>query len=516
MKIIFYITHEGLNCYKEHDIVVDFFLWEEVEEIDAYLTSLSENTLISIVIDVIEEDIYFEWAPRLLPWEKQSFLERRKSRFSNEEFSLSEVQWTNYQREGQAGRKEELLLISLLANDEHFVNFLTKLEEAQILVTSIYSKPFLLVEYFKKRVKSYLKLSKKELLHPFLVVSRESEYAFRQIFFYEGQLRISRLVELDHESRDMTTSLAHETKLAIAYVRSQDFISPDIKIGLVFLDSDPELLLGLLKRCKQEGIVSSVDDEHFFKALSFNDLTQKKQYCSVNKNRCFSRQAMVDFIFASQLKGFYSNPYIKKIKGFILGRQVFIGLNILLLLGGIYYIVVSSVNALVSWEKQAIYEQKIIEHNTEVVRLKKVVNLQDNAQHIKASVEFSEAILKLKLSRVVAFDIEQWSEVFNQHSQHIQLSDMYWKTLKRFDSRESEITITAWVFPFYETYKDPVKWVDDFVEDFKKLPGVKSVELQQEPLNRNLTQTLIIDATQKTVDALPFTVKIGVKDVEFK
>ena len=87
-------------------------------------------------------------------------------------------------------------------------------------------------------------------------------------------------------------------------------------------------------------------------------------------------------------------------------------------------------------------------------------------------------------------------------------SRMDWKTLERFDSRKSEIILNAWVFPFYETYKDPVKWVDKFVADFKTLPGVEMVELQKEPLNRNLSQQLIIDVTKETVDALPFTVKI--------
>ncbi len=516
MKAVFYLTDEGLTCYKESESLVDTFKWEDIELIDAYLTALSEQAQVSIVIDVVDEDIYFEWAPKLLPWEKKAFLERRKARFESDELALSVVQWTNYNKESEGGRKEELILISLLANNEVFSGFLTKLEEAQILVTHLYSKPFLLVDYFKKCIKPYLKWSKKELEHPILLVCRVSEYTFRQVFLYEGYLRISRLVELEHDSADMRQSLVHETKLAVAYVRSQNLLPAEAEIGLLFLDSDAELLNGLFDSCKREGLVTKESEGKLFKALTFNELTKQKQYCNLENARCFSQPAMVDFILNEKPNSFYSNSYIKKIKAFILGRQLFIGLNILLLLAGLYYIVIAGVDSVVSWEKQGLLEQKISEHQSEVKRLKEVVKFQDDAQHVKASVEFSEAVLHLKLNRVINFDIQQWSDVFARHEEHIQLSEMDWKTLGRFDSRQSEITLNAWVFPFYDAYKDPVKWVDDFVEDFKGLPGVELVELQKEPLNRNLSQQLIMDVTKESVDALPFTIKIRVKDVEPK
>ncbi len=516
MKTVFYLTDEGLACYKENESLVDTFKWEDIEPIELYLTSLSEKTHVSIVIDVVDEDIYFEWAPKLLPWEKKAFLDRRKARFESEEIILNVVQWTNHNKESDGGRKEELLLISLLANNEAFSGFLNKLEEAQILVTHLYSKPFLLVDYFKKRVKSYLKWSKNELEQPFLVVSRLSEYTFRQMFLYEGQLRISRLVELEHDAIDMMQTLVNETKLAVAYVRSQNLLPAETKINLLFLDSNEALLKGLFDSSRQEGIVSEENDGSIFSALTFNELGKQNQYYGCEKTQYFSQPAMVDFILNEKPNTFYSNSYIEKIKAFLVGRKLFIGINILLLLGGLYYIVIAGVDSVVSWEKQGLLEQNISEHQTEITRLKEVVKFQDDAQHVKASVEFSEAVLHLKLNRVINFDIQQWSVVFAQHEQHIHLFQMDWKTLNRFDSRNSEIILTAWVFPFYDTYKDPVQWVDDFVEDFKGLPGVESVELQEEPLNRDLSQPLIIEVTKEPVDALPFTVKIRVKDVEPK
>ena len=58
MKVIFYITDESLTCYKEQETIVDVFQWEEPELIDAYLSSLPDNSQASLVLDVVEEDIY--------------------------------------------------------------------------------------------------------------------------------------------------------------------------------------------------------------------------------------------------------------------------------------------------------------------------------------------------------------------------------------------------------------------------------------------------------------------------
>ena len=133
----------------------------------------------------------------------------------------------------------------------------------------------------------------------------------------------------------------------------------------------------------------------------------------------------------------------------------------------------------------------------------------------KASVEFSESILKLKVNRLISFDVNALSQVFAHHP-NIQLSTINWKTLDRFDSRRNQIDIKAWVFPFYETYHDPVMWVDAFVAELNTIVGIEMVQLQKEPLNRQLSQTLSINSKMGNVDALPFTVTLRVKDVESK
>ena len=517
MRIIFYLTDSGLTSYNDQDTSSQFFDWEEIGLIHDYLGTISEKTEVSLVLDVIDEDIYFEWAPKVFPWEKAAIQSRRKDRLQVDDVVLSEVHWTNTVKSSDDGRKEELLLSATVTDAFQLQTFLNSLEEAELIVTDIYSKPFLLAEYFKKRIKNYLKFTKQQIDHPFLMISRQSEYAFRQTFFYEGQLRISRLIEIEHGHKDITSALIKETRLAVTYVYNQQIVPFNSPVGLVFLDGDRTILDGMLDRCKEEALVPVTwqEDSFLFGAVSFQDLTPNGRYCQDSSSLCFSQQAIVDFIFSENPKGFYTNNYVKKIGNLILGKRLFIGLNIAFFLAGLYYILISGVDTYLSWKKQEILVEKIGEHEKEIVRLEEMVKLQDDAQQVKASVEFSESILKLKLDRLIPYDIEGLSEVFSRHN-NIQLSALDWKTLDRFDSHKNEIEINAWVFPFYETYENPVKWVDALVADIKQLPGIESVELQKEPLNRNLRQSLTINAKMDTVEALPFSVILRVKDYEHK
>ena len=471
-------------------------------------------------MDLVEEDLYFEWLPKVHPWEKSGIAQRRKQRLHSDSVALSEVHWTNTVQTSNDGRKEELILSATVTDSFHLKNFLGGLEDAQIVLKGIHSKAFILEEYFRKQVRPYLKLKRQDLNKPLLLISRQCEKTFRQTFFYGGELRLSRLVEIDKSYDDRESirqALIDETKLAISYVYNQKIIPFNSPIGFVFLDGDQQMLDGILAKCKEEGLIRSSweESEYFVGIANFRKVSPDGLNCKREHSPCFSEQALVDFVFSDRPKGFYRNAYVNKINNLLAGQRVFIGFNILLFLAGIYYVLITGIDTVVSLQKQAMLEQSIVQHESEKQRLQEVVKLQDDAQQIKASVEFSEAILKLKVNRLINFDINALSQVFTHHT-NIQLSSIDWKTLDRFDSRRNQIDIKAWVYPFYETYHDPVMWVDAFVEELGTIDGIEMVQLQKEPLNRQLSQALSINAKMGSVDALPFTVTLRVKDVESK
>lgn len=523
MKYVFYITEIGLTAYNAvsaSECTSQFFNWNDVDNIDDYLAKIDDAAEADVILDLIDEELNFEWAPKVHPWEKQGISQRKKQRLDNDSTLLSNVQWMGLLRQSEQGRKEELILSATIADSHHVANFLQSLEQAQVVVKNIHSKAFLLQHYFNKKVKSYLKLSRQDQKKPFLMVARQSENVFRQTFFHEGELRLSRLVELDssHESAsEIRAGLLAETKLAVAYVYNQKIVPFNNPIGFIFLDGEDATLDGILAQCQEEGLIRSSweESDYFVGTANFRKVSGDGANCKEGPQPCFSQQAVTDFIISDSPKGFYQTAFTKKINALIQGRTALTFVNIGLFLFGMYYVLISGIDAWLSWEKQQILEQKIIQHQNEKTRLQKMVQLQDDAQKIKASVEFSEAILSLKVNRLISFDVNAVSEVFRNNA-NIQLADISWKTLDRFDSRRNQIQISAWVFPFYETYHDPVKWVDKFVDELGKVAGVESVQLQKEPLNRRVNQALNIQTDKGKVGALPFTVSLRMKDVEPK
>jgi len=523
MKYVFYITDSGLTAYNSSETATktsETFEWNDVALIDAYLSTMPEKSEADVILDLIEEDLYFEWAPKVHPWEKSGIAERRKQRLHQDNIALSEVKWTGNVQTSADGRKEELILASTVTDSFNLSSFLQSLEEAQVILKGIHSKAFLLEEYFRKKVRGYLKLKRNDLNKPFLLVTHQSDNVFRQTFFFNGELRLSRLVEIDKNSEDINQirqALIDETKLAITYVYNQKIVPFNSPISYVFLDGDQEMLDGILAKCQEEGLIRATweEGEYFVGTANFREITPEGINCKQSGQPCYSKESIVDFVFSDKPKGFYSNAYVDKINGFVTGQKVLIALNIVLFLSGLYYVLITGIDTIVSLQKQAMVELKIEEHEAEKKRLQEVVKLQDDAQQIKASVEFSEAILKLKVNRLISFDVNALSQVFS-NNKNIQLSSIDWKTLDRFDSRRNEIVIKAWVFPFYETYHDPVMWVDAFVKELNTIKGVEMVQLQKEPLNRQLSQTLTINAKTSNVEALPFTVTLRVKDVEPK
>lgn len=523
MKYVFYIKDIGVTAYAYNNAQqceATIYEWSQTDAIEDYLAKMPAYAHVDVVLDLIDEELNFDWAPKVHPWEKTGIANRKRSRLENESTLLSKVEWLGITQQNENGRKDELMLTATIAESQHVSTFLQNLELAQVVLKSIHSKAFLLKNYFHQKIKPFLKLNRQDINKPFLMIARQSENVFRQTFFSEGELRLSRLVELDgtyQNFEEMRKALLAETKLAIAYVYNQKIVEFNDPVGFIFLDGESSIIEGILAQCQEEGLIRSSWEEgdYFVGATTFKEVSPEGANCKKTMESCFSEQAVSDFIISDGPKAFYQTDYSKRINNLLTGRTVLTSVNIGLFLFGMYYVLISGVDTWLSWEKQKMLEQKIVEHQNEKVRLQNMVKLQDDSQKIKASVEFSEAILELKVNRLIGFDVNALSEVFRNNS-NIQLSRFNWKQLDRLDSRKNQINIEAWVFPFYETYNEPVKWVDKFVSELGQIKGIEVVTLQKEPLNRKLNQALSINTTKGNVNALPFTVSLRIKDVQPK
>ncbi|CAN8141492.1 conserved hypothetical protein [uncultured Thiomicrorhabdus sp.] len=431
MKYVLYITESGFRVYKSLRITQEApeeFSWEDIAQIDLFISELPSNAEVKLVLDLIDEDLFFEWVPKVLPWEKAALLKRRKERLISDKVALSEVHSTNQTRKSTEGRKEELILSATISDSFKLTRFLAKLEAAEVLLNGIYSKPLLLTQYYRQVIRPNLGLTKEQESMPFLIISRQSALNYRQTFFYQGEMRLSRPVEVESEDSDSDSihkALLEETKLAITYVYNQKIIPFNAPIGLVFLEEDRAVLENIEADCKSYGIIRSnwSQQDFYFVSKTFQDFDADLQACQGN---CYSEQAIVAFLFKSHVKGFYTTGYITRLQNFQRGRKVLFGVNTALFTVGLIYLLINSVDNFIHWQKLDLLDQNITAHLQEKQRLTELVKLQDDAQQIKASVEFSEAILSLRVNRLIGFNIQDFSEAVKRHS-NIQLSSLDWR-----------------------------------------------------------------------------------------
>lgn len=525
IRHIFYITEDGLDVYSETKKPEDRFrefLWRDKALIDAFIVQLTPKDEVFIVLDLIDEELNFEWTPKVFPWEKPALLKRRMERLLGDNVALAEIKDNRAFRVTKEGRKEELILSASVHNHFNLTSFLAKLERANVLLREIYSKPFLLKAFFEHAFNAIQLPSKYHKL-PVLITTRQKNHVYRQTFIIDGILRLSRLVEIDHhlsESLDIQNALLDETRMAISYIYNQKILPFKAPLGLVFFDSDEKVIEHLETKALDKQLILSTwsQNEYFFASALFSDLMGGSKYCNqpqIADNHCFSAQAMVDFIFTRTPKGFYQNAYAKKIQNIFLGRKLFLSFNTLLFLGFVGYLLVTSIDSYLKWQELGILDERIVAHETEKQRLESLVKLKDDAQTIKSSVEFSESILKLKLGHLAGFDIQALSDVLVAHP-NIHISNIEWSNKERFDSHLYEVAFDGWVFPFYGTYEKPVKWVDDLVTDLQKIDGMQQVTLTKEPLNRKLNEAVTINTDKGKVPALPFSITLRLKDGQSK
>ncbi len=550
MRTVFYVTDEALSCYRPGQNECRVFLWQESQRIKAFIATLSLKTQVAIVIDLMDEEISFEWLPEVFPWEKSSITQRRQARIHRSDLVLAEVRWMRAKRQAAVGVKKgvkEGLLSTSVVESLQLNTILEWLEKAQLQLKAIYTKPLLLQAYLNSQVKAHFNLSRQALKAPLLLVTRQTKSHFRQLFFYKGELRLSRLVEVDKfRSANVTElesalypeaclALVHEIQLVLTYVNTQKIVPSKHSIGFIFIDDVTESLKSVLEKSLKDALEDSLNKDAsasiekplektmedsrkqflfrkektrtpLFITTSFQSISPKTGWACEGKTET-SLHAMVDFITNYWPKGFYSTPYIQKIRRFGQVRKGLITVNALLFLAGLYFLLTLGVNSLVGSQKQILLDAKVAQHQVEIKRLEALVQGQGNALFMEATVEFTNSILQRQAKDMVNVDVKRLSRVIARHP-NIQLSELQWKTLKEFDGQQHQLSLSAWVFPFYGAYQEPVAWVDAFIEELSTLERVESVTLQKAPFNKMSDQNLALDVKVGEVKALPFSLQI--------
>ncbi|CAN8140089.1 hypothetical protein THIOSC13_1720002 [uncultured Thiomicrorhabdus sp.] len=118
MQYVFYVTESGFRAYSSvlSDAGVEEFSWDDIAQIELFISQLSSKVEVMLVLDLIDEDLFFEWVPKVMPWERTALLKRRKERLMSNKIASSEVHSTNQPRKSDEGRKEELILSATISD----------------------------------------------------------------------------------------------------------------------------------------------------------------------------------------------------------------------------------------------------------------------------------------------------------------------------------------------------------------------------------------------------------------
>ncbi|GEM_PF-5972108 len=498
-----------LKCWKVKPSA-DCIPWSDNEKIEQLLTSISLNERLFLVLDVVDEDISFEWKPKLFPWEKGQFLKLEEARTQREGALLQRIHWTGVSRKTENDIKEELLSKSIVHQNDHIDFIFQQIESLGLRLNGIYSISYLIDQWFHKVAKFRLKKLKGRLKSPFFLLMRLSQYRFRQLFYFNGLLRISRDFKVDEHLENESAihaAVMVESQAAQKYLYNQKIVPYNTPVSMVVID-DKEKTSTSWQNFFQEHYVNSnwSDKDWFFQVLSLPNLVKKRQVQPWLNGQLL----LAMFAIEQRPVTYYQHEYLKKITTYhVTSKTLHVSIfltTVFLLFYGVY----QAVSLYFLNEKIKLYQHQIVQYSEEKQRLQKVVKLDYDAKDLKASVDFSQALLALKKGRDAGIDWLPLTNLLDQ-SPHILIDQLTWKVADKLDAPEYVVELKGLVFPFEGNFEAPTTWVDQFVSALKKLPNVTSVTLNQEPLERDLKHALTVSSEALSAQALPFRLQFKVK-----
>jgi len=514
MKRALYIQEEGVYLFdakKLNGKEVPFFEWSDIEELQNVLAQIDKSEQLYLVLDVVDEDITFEWKPKLYPWEKGQYLQLEEARADREGILLKRFQWTGVTRKTENRPKEELLSKSIVHKNDRISELLQAIENLELYLSGIYSISYIVDQWFHKVARPQLKLAKSKLKSPFFLLVRLTKYRFRQLFYFNGLLRISRDFKVDEQletEQAIQSAVMYESQAALKYLYNQKIVPYDAPVSMILIDTLNQK--GETWRLFfEEHYLNKAwsKEDWFFITLNFPTLLQKK---GKSVEELTGQLVFTLFTIKHNLPTYYPNEYLRKVSSFRMIAQTVYGGVFLLAFFILFFGVYKGVSLYFLQQKISLYQQQIVAYQDEKSRLQKVVNLTYDAKDLKASVEFSQALLKLKNGKSSGINFLPIMQVLD-NSEHVLIKKINWKVAEKIDGNTFLVELEGLVFPFEESFSPPMQWVDQFVQSLKKAPNIAEVTLTKEPLNRSLSQPLTVSSSDLEVQALPFQVTLKVK-----
>lgn len=271
MKRIFYYSGYRLTVFHWlNEKLVDSYAFnpgeEGLEKFKTYLLA-TENTPVRILVDLIEEDFKKETIPHVGAADRKNIVSRLVERHYRK--SRDYVHSKVIGREKQ-GRRDDILLYSVLSNPEILDPWLKPINETGTVVSGIWSLPQVSHKVFSK-------LNDKS--QNVLLVSQQVPSNLRQTFFKNGRFDSSRSAVVNLDDASIGEYISTEVDQTIRFLSNQRQIGFDEKIEVHIICREVDFDV-IQSHCSDTNLIhyhyhNIADIDALFKCN-----THESEYCS--------------------------------------------------------------------------------------------------------------------------------------------------------------------------------------------------------------------------------------------
>jgi len=181
------------------------------------------NTPMYMLVDVFEEEFRRETMPHVYGGDRAAIIARRKARL------FRDTPYFNYTVQGREadGRRDDRVLLSAITSPKAVRPWSALLEDEKVPLAGIYSLPMLATSLLK-----LLPGGKDNVL----IVSLHSVSGLRQTFIRDGELRVSRLIQMPrYGTEPYGPHIREEVEKIRRYLNSLRLATPEEPIEIYFL-----------------------------------------------------------------------------------------------------------------------------------------------------------------------------------------------------------------------------------------------------------------------------------------
>jgi len=257
------------------------------ENFERYLSE-SDNTPMTILVDIIEEEFRQDTIPHVFGADRQSLIDRKKSRL----FRDADYIYVQNQGREEEGRRDDRILFLALTNQEIIKPWIELLEKFKVPLKGILSIPLLLQSYIK---------TLPDVSDHALIVTMQSISGLRQTFFHKKELKISRLSKLPrYGTQAYAPRIESEVEKIQRYLNSLRLVPSDTSLDVyIFADKST------LDELENKKISLPMLKRHYY---DVNKLIESNQE-GVSQVIPFSDQLLLNHLLKSQVKNCYASSY---------------------------------------------------------------------------------------------------------------------------------------------------------------------------------------------------------------